>query len=169
MRNLLKSTRENGVGNRYLIQHSAGSGKSNSITWLAYQLVGLLDETVPLLDSVIVVTDRINLDKQIRNNIIAFKRLQNLVAWADSAETLRKHLEAGKKIIITIVHKFPFILQEIGANLRHKRFGIIIDEAHSSQNGSLSAKMNMALSGNSGTEAQDLEINSMRLLRVEVW
>lgn len=157
VRNLLKSTRENGVGNRYLIQHSAGSGKSNSITWLAYQLVGLLDETVPLLDSVIVVTDRINLDKQIRNNIIAFKRLQNLVAWADSAETLRKHLEAGKKIIITIVHKFPFILQEIGANLRHKRFGIIIDEAHSSQNGSLSAKMNMALSGNSGTEAQDLE------------
>lgn len=157
VRKLLKSTRENGVGHRYLIQHSAGSGKSNSITWLAYQLVGLLDGTNPLLDSVIVVTDRINLDKQIRNNIIAFKRLQNLVAWADSAETLRTHLEAGKKIIITIVHKFPFILQEIGSVLKHKRFGIIIDEAHSSQNGSLSAKMNMALSGNSGSQDQDLE------------
>lgn len=157
VRSLLAATRTRGVGQRFLIQHSAGSGKSNSITWLAYQLVGLLDGTEPLLDSVIVVTDRVNLDKQIRNNINAFRRLQNLVAWADSAESLRQHLEAGKKIIITIVHKFPFILQEIGSNLRHKRFGIIIDEAHSSQNGSLSAKMNMALSGNAGTEEQDLE------------
>ena len=157
VRKLLKATRHGGIGQRFLIQHSAGSGKSNSITWLAYQLVGLLDGTTPLLDSVIVVTDRINLDKQIRNNINAFNRLKNIVAWADSAETLRQHLEGGKKIIITIVHKFPFILQEIGSTLKHKRFGIIIDEAHSSQNGSLSAKMNMALSGNSGTEEQDLE------------
>ena len=148
VRSLLKATREGGVGQRFLIQHSAGSGKSNSITWLAYQLVGLLDGTQPLLDSVIVVTDRVNLDNQIRDNIIAFKRLQNLVAWADSADTLRQHLESGKKIIITIVHKFPYILEAIGSDLKHKRFGIIIDEAHSSQNGSLSAKMNIALSGN---------------------
>ena len=147
VRKLLKETKEKGVGQRFLIQHSAGSGKSNSITWLAYQLVGLLDGTKPLLDSVIVVTDRVNLDNQIRDNIIAFKRLQNLVAWADSAEALRQHLEGGKKIIITIVHKFPFILEAIGTDLKHKRFGIIIDEAHSSQNGSLSAKMNIALSG----------------------
>lgn len=157
VRSLLAATRSGGVGQRFLIQHSAGSGKSNSITWLAYQLVGLLDGTTPLLDSVIVVTDRINLDKQIRNNINAFSRLKNLVAWADSAESLRQHLEAGKKIIITIVHKFPFILQEIGSSLKNNRFGIIIDEAHSSQNGSLSAKMNMALSGNSGSDELDLE------------
>ena len=147
VRKLLKSTRENSIGQRFLIQHSAGSGKSNSITWLAYQLVGLLNGTQPLLDSVIVVTDRVNLDNQIRENIVAFKRLQNLVAWADSAESLRQHLESGKKIIITIVHKFPYILEEIGSELKHKHFGIIIDEAHSSQNGSLSAKMNIALSG----------------------
>ena len=157
VRSLLKATREGGVGQRFLIQHSAGSGKSNSITWLAYQLVGLLDGTQPLLDSVIVVTDRVNLDGQIRDNIIAFKRLQNLVAHADSAEELRNHLESGKKIIITIVHKFPFILDAIGNELKNKHFGIIIDEAHSSQNGSLSAKMNIALSGNAGDDDMDLE------------
>ena len=157
VRKLLAETRANGVGNRYLIQHSAGSGKSNSITWLAYQLVGLLDGTKPLMDSVIVVTDRVNLDKQIRDNIAAFKRLSNLVAWADSAETLRQNLESGKKIIITIVHKFPFILETIGSEMKHKRFGIIIDEAHSSQNGSMSAKMNIALSGNAGENGEDLE------------
>lgn len=157
VRKLLAETRANGVGNRYLIQHSAGSGKSNSITWLAYQLVGLLDGTEPLMDSVIVVTDRVNLDKQIKDNIVAFKRLSNLVAWADSAETLRQNLESGKKIIITIVHKFPFILETIGSEMKHKRFGIIIDEAHSSQNGSMSAKMNIALSGNAGENGEDLE------------
>ena len=157
VRRLLKATRDEGVGQRFLIQHSAGSGKSNSITWLAYQLVGLLDGTLPLLDSVIVVTDRVNLDNQIKDNIIAFKRLQNLVAWADSAETLRQHLESGKKIIVTIVHKFPYILEAIGSDLKNKRFGIIIDEAHSSQNGSLSAKMNIALSGNAGKDDMDLE------------
>lgn len=157
VRQLLSETRSKGVGQRYLIQHSAGSGKSNSITWLAYQLVGLLDGTEPLMDSVIVVTDRVNLDKQIRDNIAAFKRLSNLVAWADSAETLRKNLESGKKIIITIVHKFPFILETIGSEMKHKRFGIIIDEAHSSQNGSMSAKMNIALSGNVGEDGEDLE------------
>ena len=157
VRQLLAETRAKGVGQRYLIQHSAGSGKSNSITWLAYQLVGLLDGTEPLMDSVIVVSDRVNLDKQIRDNIASFKRLSNLVAWADSAETLRKNLESGKKIIITIVHKFPFILETIGSEMKHKRFGIIIDEAHSSQNGSMSAKMNIALSGNVGENGEDLE------------
>ena len=157
VRCLLKATKESGVGQRFLIQHSAGSGKSNSITWLAYQLVGLLDGTQPLLDSVIVVTDRVNLDGQIRDNIIAFKRLQNLVAHAESADDLRQHLESGKKIIITIVHKFPFILEAVGSDLKNKRFGIIIDEAHSSQNGSLSAKMNIALSGNVGGDEMDLE------------
>ena len=157
VRRLLAETKYKGVGQRFLIQHSAGSGKSNSITWLAYQLVGLLDGTQALLDSVIVVTDRVNLDTQIKNNIVAFKRLQNLVAWADSAESLRNHLESGKKIIITIVHKFPYILEAIGGELKHKRFGIIIDEAHSSQNGSLSAKMNIALSGNVGDDEMDLE------------
>lgn len=157
VRALLKDTKDNGVGHRYLIQHSAGSGKSNSITWLAYQLVGLMDGTKAIMDSVIVVTDRVNLDKQIRDNINAFKKLKNLVAWADSAESLRKALTGGKKIIITIVHKFPYILDAIGSELKDRQFAIIIDEAHSSQNGSMSAKMNIAVSGNGSDEEEDLE------------
>lgn len=157
VRKMLDATRKGGVGNKFLIQHSAGSGKSNSITWLAYQLVGLLDGTTPLLDSVIVVTDRVNLDTQIRDNINAFKRLNNIVEWADSSATLKDALKSGKKIIITIVHKFQYILEAIGTDLKDKRFGIIIDEAHSSQNGSLSAKMNMGLSGFVATDDTDLE------------
>lgn len=157
VRQMLDATRKGGVGQKFLIQHSAGSGKSNSITWLAYQLVGLLDGTTPLLNSVIVVTDRINLDSQIRDNINAFKRLKNIVEWADSSATLKDALKDGKKIIITIVHKFQYILEAIGTDLKDKRFGIIIDEAHSSQNGSLSAKMNMGLSGNVATDGKDLE------------
>lgn len=157
VRRLLKETKEKGVGHRYLIQHSAGSGKSNSITWLAYQLVGLLKDNNPVVDSVIVVTDRVNLDKQIRDNIRAFQKLSNVVAWADSSESLVTALKGGKKIIITIVHKFPFILEAIGTSLKNSRFAIIIDEAHSSQNGSMSAKMNIGISGNGATEDEDLE------------
>ena len=157
VRRLLKETKEKGVGRRYLIQHSAGSGKSNSITWLAYQLVGLLNNNQPVVDSVIVVTDRVNLDKQIRDNIRAFQKLANVVAWADSSDTLATALQGGKKIIITIVHKFPFILDAIGGKLKDRRFAIIIDEAHSSQNGSMSAKMNMGVSGNASDEEEDLE------------
>lgn len=157
VRRLLKDTKDKGVGNKFLIQHSAGSGKSNSITWLAYQLVGLLKDNKPVVDSVIVVTDRVNLDKQIRDNIRAFQKLSDVVAWADSSETLSKALTAGKKIIITIVHKFPFILDAIGTTLKNKRFAIIIDEAHSSQNGSMSAKMNIGVSGNVSDDDEDLE------------
>lgn len=157
VRRLLKETKEKGVGNRFLIQHSAGSGKSNSITWLAYQLVGLLKNNQPVVDSVIVVTDRVNLDKQIRDNIRSFQKLANVVAWADSSDTLATALKGGKKIIITIVHKFPFILDAIGSTLKNSRFAIIIDEAHSSQNGSMSAKMNIGVSGNTSDDDEDLE------------
>ncbi len=119
--------------------------------------MGLLDGTTPILDTVIVVTDRVNLDTQIRDNINSFKRLSNLVDWADSSQTLKDALQDGKKIIITIVHKFPYILEAIGSELKNKHFSIIIDEAHSSQNGSLSAKMNIALSGNVAKNEDDLE------------
>lgn len=157
VRSLLKATKENGIGQRFLIQHSAGSGKSNSITWLAYQLVGLLKDNKPVVDSVIVVTDRVNLDKQIRDNIRSFQKLSNVVEWADSSDTLAKALKGGKKIIITIVHKFPFILDAIGTQLKDSRFAIIIDEAHSSQNGSMSAKMNIGVSGNATDDDEDIE------------
>ena len=149
VRTLLHVTRMSDIGRRFLIQHSAGSGKSNSITWLAYQLVTLLQTNQePFFDSIIVVTDRVNLDKQIRDNIHAFQRLSNLVGWADKSGTLRELLTGGKKIIISTIFKFSFILDEIGSTLKDKRFAIIIDEAHSSQNGSLSANLATGISGN---------------------
>lgn len=157
VRKLLKQTKAGGLGQRFLIQHSAGSGKSNSITWLAYQLAGLLDNNKALMDSVIVVTDRVNLDGQIKENIKAFARLKNIVGHAEHSDELLKHLQSGKKIIITTIHKFPFILDAIGTVLKDKHFGIIIDEAHSSQSGSLAAQMNIALSGNNFDEDDDLE------------
>ena len=165
VRSLLKATKEKGIGQRFLIQHSAGSGKSNSITWLAYQLVGLLKDNKPVVDSVIVVTDRVNLDKQIRDNIRSFQKLSNVVEWADSSDTLAKALKGGKKIIITIVHKFPFILDAIGTQLKDSRFAIIIDEAHSSQNGSMSAKMNIGVSGNASEDDEDIEDKIAKIKR----
>lgn len=154
---LLADTKENGVGNKYLIQHSAGSGKSNSIAWLAYQLVVLEQDEHNMFDSVIVVTDRVNLDKQIRNTIRQFMQEKSTVGWAEDSGTLRELISSGKKIIITTVHKFPYILESIGTDNKDKNFAIIIDEAHSSQNGSLSAKMNIALSGNVSEEDDDIE------------
>ena len=149
VRTLLNVTKMSNIGRRFLIQHSAGSGKSNSITWLAYQLVTLLQTNQePFFDSIIVVTDRVNLDKQIRDNIHAFQRLSNLVGWADKSGTLRELLTGGKKIIISTIFKFSFILDEIGNALKDKRLAIIIDEAHSSQNGSLSANLTTGISGN---------------------
>jgi type I restriction enzyme R subunit len=144
---LLADVYENGVGQRYLIQHSAGSGKSNSIAWLAHQLVGLEANGENVVDSVIVVTDRVNLDRQIKNTIKQFMQVSNTVAWAEHAGDLRDAIMGGKKIIITTVHKFPLILNDIGTAHKNRKFAIIIDEAHSSQSGSLSAQMNIVLGG----------------------
>lgn len=153
VRTLVKQTQKCGVGKRFLIQHSAGSGKSNTITWLAYQLVVLLKNQQPFFDSVVVVRDRVNLDRQIRDNINAFQRLSNIVGWADKSETLRLMLQGGKKIIVSTINKFSFILDEIGSTLKDRRFAIIIDEAHSSQNGAMSANLATGLSGYAAPKA----------------
>jgi type I restriction enzyme, R subunit len=148
---LLKDSQENGVGKRYLIQHSAGSGKSNSITWLALQLVSLHDteNKNAVFDSVIVVTDRKVLDKQIRDNIKQFSQVAKVVEAIDKgSKQLKTALENGKKIIITTVQKFPHVMDEIG-ELASKKFAIIIDEAHSSQSGETASKMNWVLSDRS--------------------
>lgn len=135
------------MGHRYLIQHSAGSGKSNSIAWLAHQLIGLEKEGNPIFDSVFVVTDRRVLDKQIRDTIKQFAQVSAIIgAVTEGSEQLRKFIEDGKKIIITTVQKFPFILDEIGSAHRGRKFALIIDEANSSQGGRTTAKMHMALS-----------------------
>lgn len=157
VRGLLADVETKGVGQRYLIQHSAGSGKSNSIAWLALQLVGLkaAGSTAALLDSVVVVTDRRNLDKQIRNTIRGFAQVGSMVGHAERSGDLRKFLQAGKKIIITTVQKFPFILDDIGGELQGRNFALLIDEAHSSQGGRTAAKMNMALNGSDDAEEEE--------------
>lgn len=176
VRKLVQDSSEKGVGQTYLIQHSAGSGKSNSITWAAYQLIETYPESDsipgskgisnPLFDSVIVVTDRRLLDKQLRENIKEFSEVKNIVAPAYSSKELKESLESGKKIIITTIQKFPFIVEGI-SDLSDKRFAVIIDEAHSSQSGSAAGKMNQAM-GNSneeeeeGGDAQDKIIEAMR-------
>ena len=154
VRELLRHAGDHGVGRRYLIQHSAGSGKSNSIAWLAHQLVGLEHAGRLAFDTAIVVTDRRLLDKQIRDTIKQFAQVASVVGHADRSGALREFLKTGKKIVITTVQKFPVILDEIGDEHRGKRFAIIIDEAHSSQGGRTSAKMNIALSG-AGGEGQE--------------
>ena len=160
VRSLLADVQNKGVGHKYLIQHSAGSGKSNSIAWLAHQLVGLQKDGKAVVNSVIVVTDRVNLDKQIRDTIKQFMQVSNTVQWAEHSGDLRKAIAGGKKIIITTVHKFPYILDEIGNEHKCSSFAVIIDEAHSSQSGSLSAKMNIALSGEYAANA-DMSMEDM--------
>lgn len=175
VRKLLAHTAQSGVGHSYLIQHSAGSGKSNSITWSAYQLIesypktkkaaGGHDLDQPLFDSVIVVTDRRLLDKQLRENISNFSEVKNIVAPAFRSSDLKAALEGGKKIIITTIQKFPFIIDGI-ADLSDKRFAVIIDEAHSGQSGLAHDNMNRAMGADGedadAEDAQDKILKAMQ-------
>ena len=154
VRSLLADTAANGAGKRYLIQHSAGSGKSNSIAWLAHQLIGLARNGAAVFDSIIVVTDRLILDKQITGTIRQYAQIGATVGHAERSGDLRRFIESGKKIIISTVQKFPFILDEIGNEQRGRNFAIIIDEAHSSQGGKTSAAMAQVLS-EEGAEGED--------------
>lgn len=160
---LLADVKEYGVGKKYLIQHSAGSGKSNSIAWLAHQLIGLEKDGHPMINSVIVVTDRRILDKQIRDTIKQFMQVANTVAWAEHSGDLRKAITGGKRIIVTTIEKFPYVVPEIGTEHKENRFAIIIDEAHSGQSGRNSAQMNLVLSGMTSDDEMDNEdkINAM--------
>ncbi len=180
VRKVIEDASEKGVGQTYLIQHSAGSGKSNSLTWAAYQLIETYPNNIdtvgnrgldnPLFNSVIVVTDRKLLDKQLRDNIKEFSEVKNIVAPAYSSEELKKSLESGKKIIITTIQKFPFIVDGI-ADLSDKRFAIIIDEAHSSQSGSAHDNMNRAMGKdtekNDRLDAQDTILEIMRTRKMK--
>ena len=175
VRRLLDHAFNNGIGHSYLIQHSAGSGKSNSITWAAYQLIEAYPKSAslpgargldqPMFDSVIVVTDRRLLDKQLRENIKDFSEVKNIVAPALRSADLKAALENGKKIIITTIQKFPFIIDGI-SDLSDKRFAVIIDEAHSGQSGQAHDNMNRAM-GASDVDAdeddpQDLILAAMQ-------
>ena len=151
---LLADVAQHGAGRRYLIQHSAGSGKSNSIAWLAHQLIGLEKDGETVFDSIVVVTDRTILDKQIRDTIKQFAQVGATVGHAEHSGDLRRFIAEGKKIIITTVQKFPFILDEIGSEHRGRRFAIVIDEAHSSQGGKTSAAISESLGG-IGSDPED--------------
>ncbi|MGB5062503.1 MAG: DEAD/DEAH box helicase family protein, partial [Candidatus Competibacter sp.] len=160
VRRALTDARTHGVGRRYLIQHSAGSGKSNSIAWLAHQLIGLKRDGDPasgeVFDSVIVVTDRRLLDQQIQTTIKQFMQVGATVGHAERSGDLRKYIQEGKKIIVSTVQKFPFILGEI-ATEGGKTFAIIIDEAHSSQGGKTSAAMSQALGDPARNDEAELD------------
>ncbi|MEO8146387.1 MAG: type I restriction endonuclease [Bacteroidia bacterium] len=161
VKQILAHAKQNGIGQKYLIQHSAGSGKSNSIAWLAHQLIGLHDKTGEknIFDSVIVVTDRTVLDKQLRDNIKQFAQTKGIVEaitgeGGSKTSQLREAIANRKKIIICTVQTFPHLLKEV-QDMGELKFGIIIDEAHSSQSGETSAKMNAALANKNEEDAED--------------
>lgn len=152
VRKLIADVRTNGSGNNYLIQHSAGSGKSNSIAWTAYRLASLHnDQNEPIFTSVVIVTDRRNLDAQLQETVTGFDHTLGSVCAIDekkSSKDLRDALNAGKRIIVTTLQKFPVIYEEVD-DTSGKRFAIIVDEAHSSQTGSSAMKLKVALADTS--------------------
>jgi type I restriction enzyme R subunit len=166
VRQALAHVRQHGVGKRYLVQHSAGSGKSNSIAWLAHQLISLKFEGKEAFDSVIVVTDRRILDDQIQKTIKQFMQVGATVGAVtgdatSKTEQLRQFIADGKKIIISTIQTFPFVLKVIGDEHRGRKFAIIIDEAHSSQSGKTAASMSATLgAANDGADDDEGEVDA---------
>lgn len=157
VRRLLEDAKSQGPGKSYLIQHSAGSGKSNSIAWLAHGLSSLHNSQDQLVfDSIIVITDRRVLDRQLQRTIRQFEDTPGLVENIDkTSHQLKEALELGKKIIVTTLQKFPVIVDQI-QSLTGKRFAVIVDEAHSSQTGESTKKLKSVLSATS-LEAAEAE------------
>lgn len=163
---LIDDVTTKGVGGKYLIQHSAGSGKSNSITWLAFDLIKACPQTMDanraealdkqLFQSVIIVTDRRVLDSQIFYNVWAFAKSDKIIAHADNSEQLRKAIEVGKRIIITTIQKFPYICGTI-ADMSNRNFAVIIDEAHSSQSGIAADKLNATTYRDRDADTEDTD------------
>lgn len=158
VRKLAKNAKENGVGKNYLIQHSAGSGKSNSIAWLAYRLSSLHNSSDKrVFDSVIVITDRKVLDRQLQDKIYQFEHVSGVVQKIDKhSDQLADSLKSGTNIIITTLQKFPFVLEKV-KDIPNRKYAVIIDEAHSSQGGEASKKMKEVLSVKSLEEAEKEE------------
>lgn len=158
VRALTHDARLKGTGQNYLIQHSAGSGKSNSIAWLSYRLSSLHDENNNrIFDSVIVITDRKVLDSQLQNTIYQFEHKEGVVRKIDkNSQQLADALSVGANIVITTLQKFPYILNKI-EELPSRKYAVIIDEAHSSQGGEASKKMKEVLSAKSLKDAEKLE------------
>jgi type I restriction enzyme, R subunit len=158
VRRLVADAREHGTGQRYLIEHSAGSGKSNSIAWLAHQLASLHDaKDARVFDSIVIISDRKVIDQQLQNTVKQFEQTLGVVENIDqTSRQLKAALESGKTIIVTTLQKFPVIAEEIG-ELAGKRFAVIIDEAHSSQTGESTRYLKMTLSAGSLDDAEIVE------------
>jgi type I restriction enzyme R subunit len=156
---LLQEAKKNGIGQKYLIQHSAGSGKSNSISWLAHQLSSLYDAEgkINIFDSILIITDRTILDSQLTNDVKSFDHQIGVVVSVETGKQLQEALENGRRIIITTIQKFPVIVNAIG-ELTANKFAIIIDEAHSSTSGDMTSKMNKAIGLNNDEETTDEDI-----------
>jgi type I restriction enzyme R subunit len=171
---LVETSRKEGAGHRYLIQHSAGSGKSNSIAWLAHHLSGLHDERdTPVYDAVLVITDRTILDKQLRDNIYQFQKTHGVVEGITNEEgaksnQLRDALLGGKRIIVVTIQTFKPLLAKIEADvdLRQKRFAIIADEAHASQTGTASGALKRILS-KEAYDAEEVSVEDLILADLE--
>ena len=145
VRSLTAHVSEHGVGHKYLIQHSAGSGKSNSIAWLSRLLTSMESDGSTMFDSVVVITDRRILDKQLDDTIKQFVQEPSSVEHAESSGHLRRLLGSGKRIITTTVQKFPFVRDVINESHKDRNFAIIIDEAHSGQGGNTAIEMGRVL------------------------
>lgn len=160
VRRMVADARTNGTGHRYLIQHSAGSGKSNSIAWLAHQLSILHDDSDQrVFDTIIVVSDRRVIDRQLQDVVKQFEQTLGVVETIDenkSSQDLRRALEKGRDIIVTTLQKFPVIVGEI-QQLGGHRFAVIIDEAHSSQTGESAKSLKATLAAASLEEAEQEE------------
>ncbi|HSW29770.1 MAG TPA: type I restriction endonuclease [Longimicrobiales bacterium] len=158
VRRLADHARAHGPGQRYLVQHSAGSGKSNSIAWLAHQLSVLHDDhDQRVFDSIIVITDRRVLDRQLQTTVLQFQQTAGVVENIDqTSRQLKAALEGGKTIIVTTLQKFPVIADQVDS-LPGSRFAVIVDEAHSSQSGEGKKHLNTALSAGSLEEAEEAD------------
>ena len=168
IRNLQKSIKEEGVGNNYLIQHTTGSGKSYSIGWLSHALTSLYRNTEDkkrLFDTIIVITDRKVLDRQLQKTLKDLQQTDGVVNPVDlNSKQLQEYLEKGKDIIITTIQKFPVISETI-SKLKGHTFGIVVDEVHSSQSGESSKHLKKSLSLN---EDEDEDYNYEDLIREEI-
>lgn len=178
VRSLIEATRVEGPGHRYLAQHSAGSGKSNSIAWTAHQLASLYDEQGDkVFHSVIVVTDRTVLDSQLQDTIYQFEHADGVVGrinrdegQGSKSEKLAHALEISQPIVIVTIQTFPFVLDAIenSVSLKERRYAIIADEAHSSQSGSTANKLKQVLAKDAQDEGEDLTITAEDLVAASV-
>ena len=162
VRNLIAAAEKEGAGNNYLVQHSAGSGKSNSIAWLAHRLSSLHDKKdEKVFSSVVVITDRVVLDQQLQNTVFQFEHKAGVVSklFEDSGQ-LAEALNAQVPIIITTLQKFPFVVDEVG-DLKTRKYALIVDEAHSSMGGETASEMKKVLGGKGLAEEDEEEPSNL--------